>query len=77
MAPGSRRKASAVWRRDSRAIAYKPPSGVGQGGPYTQSSVQTPTLVYDILPPTTATGLEKKLSANEQFFDDAQTAASL
>ena len=38
-------------------------------------------LVYDILPPTTATadyvkGLEK-LSANEQFFDDVQTAASL
>ena len=36
------------------------------------------TLVYDILPPTTAivdyaTELEK-LSANEQFFDDAQTA---
>ena len=35
-------------------------------------------LAYDILPPTTATidyaiGLEK-LSANEQFFDDAQTA---
>ena len=37
-----------------------------------------PTLVYRILPPTTAIvdyamGLEK-LSANEQFFDDAQTA---
>ena len=37
--------------------------------------------VHDILPPTTAivdyaTGLEK-LSANEQFFDDAQTAVSL
>ena len=38
-------------------------------------------LVYDILPPTTAIvdyaiGLEK-LSANEQFFNDAQTAVSL
>ena len=38
-------------------------------------------LVYDILPPTTvivdyAIGLEK-LSANEQLFDDAQTAVSL
>ena len=38
-------------------------------------------LVYDILPPTTATvdyaiGPEK-LSANEQFFDDTQTAVSL
>ena len=33
-------------------------------------------LVYDILPPTTAIGLEK-LSANEQFFDDAQMAVSL
>ena len=38
-------------------------------------------LVYDILPPTTAMvdyaiGPEK-LSANEQFFDDAQTAVSL
>ena len=38
-------------------------------------------LVYDILPPTTAIvgyaiGL-KKLSANERFFDDAQTAVSL
>ena len=38
-------------------------------------------LVYDILPPTSAIvdyaiGLEK-LSANEQFFDDAQTAVSL
>ena len=38
-------------------------------------------LVYDILPPTTAMvdyaiGLEK-LSANEQFFEDAQTAVSL
>ena len=38
-------------------------------------------LVYDILPPTTAIadyaiGLEK-LSANEEFFDDAQMAASL
>ena len=38
-------------------------------------------LVYDILPPTTdiadyAIGLEK-LSANEQFFDDAETAVSL
>ena len=37
--------------------------------------------VYDILPPATAivdyiTGLEK-LPANEQFFDDAQTAVSL
>ena len=37
-------------------------------------------LVYDILPPTTAivdyaTGLEK-LSANKQFFDDAQMAVS-
>ena len=40
-----------------------------------------PALVYDILPPTTAIvdyaiGLEK-LSANEQFFDDAQKAVSL
>ena len=38
-------------------------------------------LVYDILPPTTAIadyaiGLEK-LSANEQFIDDAQMAVSL
>ena len=38
-------------------------------------------LVYDILPPTTAIvdygmGLEK-LSADEQFFDDAQTAVNL
>ena len=38
-------------------------------------------LVYDTLPPTTAMvgyaiGLEK-LSANEQFFGDVQTAASL
>ena len=38
-------------------------------------------LVYHILPPTTAIidyaiGLGK-LSANEQFFDDAQTAVSL
>ena len=38
-------------------------------------------LVYDILPSTTdivdyAIGLEK-LSANEQLFDDAQTAVSL
>ena len=38
-------------------------------------------LVYDILPATTARvdyaiGLEK-LSANEQLFDDAQTAVSL
>ena len=38
-------------------------------------------LVYDILPPATAIvdytiGLEK-LSANEHFFDDAQTAVSL
>ena len=38
-------------------------------------------LVYDSLTPTTATvddaiGLEK-LSANEQFFHDAQTAVSL
>ena len=38
-------------------------------------------ILYDILPPTTAVvdyvlGLEK-LSANEQFFDDAQTAVSL
>ena len=38
-------------------------------------------LVYDILPSTTAIvdyaiGLEK-LSSNEQFFDDAQTAVSL
>ena len=37
------------------------------------------TLVYDILPPTTATvdyaiGLEK-LSANEQFFDSAQNGS--
>ena len=37
-------------------------------------------LVYDILPPTTAIvdyaiGLEK-LSVNEQFFDDVQTAVS-
>ena len=37
--------------------------------------------VYDTLPPTTAivdytVGLEK-LSANEQFFNDAQTAVSL
>ena len=42
---------------------------------------QTPSMVYDILPPTTATfdyavGLER-LSANEQFFDDAQMAVSL
>ena len=42
-------------------------------------------LVFDILPPTTAIvdyaiGLKKnkkKLSANEQFLDDAQTAVSL
>ena len=38
-------------------------------------------LVHDTLPPTTAIvdyaiGLEE-LSANEQFFDDAQTAVSL
>ena len=38
-------------------------------------------LVYNILPPTTtivdyAIGFEK-LSANEQFFDDAQMAVSL
>ena len=38
-------------------------------------------LLYDSLPPTTAIvdyakGLEK-LSANEQLFDDAQTAVSL
>ena len=49
--------------------------------PLDTPQLQLPTLVYDILPPTTAvadyaTGLEK-LSANEQFFDDAQTAACL
>ena len=43
--------------------------------------VKHQALVYDILPSTTAIvdyaiGLEK-LSANEQFFDDAQTAVSL
>ena len=43
--------------------------------------VKLQALVYDILPSTTAIvdyaiGLEK-LSANEQFFDDAQTAATL
>ena len=43
--------------------------------------MQLQALVYDILPPTTAIvyyarGLEK-LAANEQFFDDAQTAVSL
>ena len=50
-----------------------------QGRVRTSSKLQA--LVYDILPPTTAIvdyaiGLEK-LSANEQFFDDAQTAVSL
>ena len=40
--------------------------------------MQTLALVYDTLLPTTATvdyaiGLDK-LSANEQFFDDVQTA---
>ena len=39
-------------------------------------------LVYDILLPTTAAIVEyavvlEKLSANEQFFDDAQKAVSL
>ena len=43
--------------------------------------VKHQALVYDILPSTSAIvdnaiGLEK-LSANEQFFDDAQTAVSL
>ena len=45
------------------------------------SDAKLQSLVYDILPPTTAIadyaiGLEK-LSANEQCFDDAQTALSL
>ena len=45
------------------------------------SGVKLQALPYNILPPTTAlvdyaVGLEK-LSANEQFFDDAQTAATL
>ena len=43
--------------------------------------VEPQALVYDVLPPTSATadyaiGLEK-LSANELFFDDAQKAARL
>ena len=42
---------------------------------------QTPSIVYDILRPTTAIvdfaiGLEK-LSASERFFHDTQTAVSL
>ena len=44
------------------------------------SGVKLQALPYNILPPTTAlvdyaVGLEK-LSANEQFFDDAQMAVS-
>ena len=49
---------------------------IGEGGDY-----KLQVLVYDSLTPTTATvddaiGLEK-LSATQQFFDDAQTAVSL
>jgi len=45
------------------------------------SGVKLQVLLYDILPPTAVLvdytiGLEK-LSANEQFFDDAQMAVSL
>ena len=46
-----------------------------------RSGRERQALVYDILPSTTtivdyAIGLEK-LAANEQFFDDAETAGSL
>ena len=48
---------------------------------YLETGGKLQALVYDILPPSTAIadyaiGLEK-LSANEQFFHDAQTAVSL
>jgi len=53
------------------------PGGAGKRG--LERKLQA--LVYNILPSTTAIvdyamGLEK-LSVNEQFFDDAQTAVSL
>ena len=48
---------------------------------YLETGGKLQALVYDILPPSTAivnyaTGLEK-LTANDQFFDDAQMAVSL
>ena len=51
------------------------------GGLKTQWNTNSKHCVYDILPPTTAmvdyaVGLGK-LSANERFFNDAQTAVSL
>ena len=60
----------------------KPSSGCQKSQNVTTGSTPShQALVYDILPPTTdvvdyAIGLEN-LSANEQFFDDAQTAVSL
>ena len=48
---------------------------------YVWNAMKLQALAYDILPPTTATidyaiGLEK-LSANEQFFVDAETVIRL
>ena len=65
-----------------KQISATQPTSVNQGQIW-QHPCHTPirAVVYDILPPTTAIadyaiGLEK-LSANEQFFNDAQTAVSL
>ena len=59
----------------NNVVQSKPPTSV-----YLRVHSKLPELVYDILPPTTvtvdyATGLET-LSANERFFNDAQTAVN-